>query len=192
MGSAGRRDLEPLTSGATPPPVGGLHPLWGLHQTAGSPRGSVTSCSVRPGCVGRCGLEPLTSGAAPPVPGGFAGGWRGGGGGGSAARGRRHCLGVVSTVAVGSGPVPGRGRPGGAGAGWGGGGDCAWGGSLYPPVTCRPGLAVAANAPRRAQQKRARRHRAPAVALRWASRAACRPRRRCLGCAPFGTGHTPQ
>ena len=88
MGSAGRRDLEPLTSGATPPPVGGLYPLWI------SPR-------FRHFC---------------------AGGWLGGGGGGSAARGRCHCLGAVSTVAVGSGPLRGRGCPGALALAGGGGG----------------------------------------------------------------------
>ena len=42
-----------------------------------------------------------------------------GGGGGSAARGRCHCLGAVSTVAVGSGAFPGRGCLGvQVGVGW--------------------------------------------------------------------------
>ena len=80
----------------------GVVPALGSHQTAGLPRGSVTSAR----------------GA-------------GSGGGGSAARGRCHCLGAVSTVAVGSGPFPGRGCPGAlALAGGGGGGQIVPGAGL--------------------------------------------------------------
>ena len=104
MGSARRRDLEPLTSGATPPPVGGLYPLWARINRRVSPR-------FHHFC---------------------AGGLAGGGGGGSAARVRCHCLGAVSTVAVGSGRFPGRGCPEAlALAGGGGGGQIVPGAGLY-------------------------------------------------------------
>ena len=82
-------------------------------HTAESLRGTLfyLSSAEAWAALGRPGLEPLTTGATPPGPGGVAGGGGGGGqaggagGGGRAARGRCHCLGAVSSAAVGYGPI---------------------------------------------------------------------------------------
>ena len=70
---------------------------------------------------------------------------------------------------MGSGPVPGCGRPGalalvGEGGDRGGWGDRAWGGPLYAPFTNRPRHAGAAHPLWWVPRKRARQHRALAAA----------------------------
>ena len=74
----GRRGLEPLTSGATPPIPGGLSCM----PTVGRSTVAITPPWAAPrAALGRPGLEQLTTGATRPNPGGLRGGRLGGGGG---------------------------------------------------------------------------------------------------------------
>ena len=128
----GRRGLEPLTSGATTPVPGGVY------TPSTVERSTVPTTPSTGSGLGRVR-------AAWPRTADQRGHAARGGGGSRAARGRCHCLGAVSTVAVGSGPFSpaaaawGRWRWLGGGGGGGGGGQVVPGAGLRTRHSLAPG-----------------------------------------------------